>query len=156
MSISLSTGATLVEDYDFIWGGDPALKKGKTLKKKYAEYLEKGDEKILPVMEGAAPVRWKLRHLRAQARARAYDLTRSAGTEQSRLELLWRMASMVIVGVEGLKNADGTEATIDLVPVRGVSVVSDNDLEQIDANFPGLIIDIGMHAMSQMSPSKKW
>lgn len=153
MALNLNSN-TLVEDYDFVWVGDAALDRAGDFDETYQKYIDTGDASLLPVVPGQKPILWRLRHLRGRARKRILDaflVTDGA----SRLEIFWDACAIALVGVIGLRNADGSNADIDRVTVGGVSLVSDGDMTILDEAFPGLIESIGIHVVKRSSPSPK-
>ena len=143
---------TLQAEYDHVYSADPALDRSdKGWRAKYDRALETSNLKELPLLPGAEPVIWKLRHLTTRERSLISD----AGGNNQALLLCARLA---LVGAEGIVDEKGEPFVIERLPDRrlgGVQAVPDPQVDALYQIGDGeLLAELGLRAYRSLNPQK--
>jgi hypothetical protein len=148
---------TLQSEYDHIYSGDPAIdRKVKGWREKYDRALETSDLAGMPLIAGATPIVWRLRHLTPDEIAVVQD---RGGANKAILAA----ARLGLKKVTGLVDDRGAPFVLERGPDRrldGFEAVTQEQiglLHQIDAEEHtklSLLVELGIRVMSNFRPRK--
>jgi hypothetical protein len=150
--------ATLLEDYQHVCQGDPALdQEAENFQETYARWKETGQKALLDSItkQGETPVVYKLRHLVGVPAWRVQDKVNSNITTDNAhmMETLGYACMLGVVDAENLYDDKGNQLTLQQVTgpdgVRALSAESIYILQQT-----GAWAELGARVIESMNPSK--
>ena len=147
---------TLVEEYTYICRQDDAVQQdAPDFDLKWQQYLDgQGPPPLIP---GAKPTVFKLRHLNTLARGRLMRYLARANEDRS---LFWDAAfaafNLAVVGVEGLLDAEGKPVKLqfdfDDEGPHKVPVLHADSVEQFDISW---VYEVGDRVIKRLNPDPK-
>jgi hypothetical protein len=148
--------ATLVQDYEVFYSEDDALDTGaEGYEAIWADYMKTGDFSKVPTKAGLEPTRWRLRHIRGQAKRMLQDLIRKTAVEGMISPTAAYLAcQMGLVEVENLVGKDGREFVLDTQFDRDLKmkVLAEGTMQLIDTIDEGQLVNqLGIHVIMNMS-----
>jgi hypothetical protein len=160
----IANPATLVEDYQHIWSGDPALNREvDDFDDIYQRWLETGDpaelQKIL--IPGEKPALFTLEHPRGKLRRQLRDLVLQESKIENGQVTRWSEAALLAVAafsiakVENLVNPKGKPIVLKRVMDSDAAAMrlDDHHIDLLDSIDESILAEIGMRVFALMVPS---
>lgn len=146
--------ATLVGTHEFVYEFDEALDRNvEDFDDRYMRFFDTGDSSHLPLIPGAKPVIWKLRHLRGRPYARLLDLHRRSGIggdDQTAIEAIYEAAALSLESVDELRDERGDIWEPEQRSEHGVRKLTEQALGQLASIDDGrLILHLGRHVIAR-------
>lgn len=148
---------TLQAEYDHVYSADPALDRTKPdWREKYERALELSKAEELPLLPGATPVVFRLKHLTPTEKATVKD---AGGTARGVLFA----ARIALVGVSGAADENGNAYQVKrTAQIGGVAAVAEDQVEALSAATAAwqreddldLFEELGLRVLRSFNPRK--
>ena len=138
----------LVGDYLHIYSKDPAVDQ-KSSDYYHEQWCKTGKDSFLPLVNGATPVKFKLKHLTSREKKYAQDV----GTREGQSSMSWWLVALALKGIDPYV-VQGSESTeIDYLPDGWRLRVSDEVMDLLESyDGCGLFYELAVRVMQQSWP----
>ncbi len=143
---------TLVDDYEYICSQDQALhKEDPEFGDKWQKYLD--GTAPAPVIPGASPTKFTLRHLSTVSRGRLLKYLARAEVDSSE----WPAAAIAafalgVKDVDGYQGRDGKQLKLQRSMDDGVPILASESINEFEMD---VVLEVGGRVMARLNPDPK-